>query len=154
MLIILHNAIKFQCKLVWCSSVKHPDEYRSSCSPPLSFRLKFVFGSCAVQALDLVDKQSVTCLSSPSGRKAYQVCIFLWPTLDNTPVPLCVSLSLLECSSVHLPKFCTRVEIWGSCTSIVCYLILVLQYISHANIVLFTVICQTSLVTSYFADNE
>ncbi|KAK0132121.1 Zinc finger SWIM domain-containing protein 7 [Merluccius polli] len=36
-------------------------------------RLKFVFGSCAVQALDLVDKHSVTCLSSPSGRKAFQV---------------------------------------------------------------------------------
>ncbi|KAJ3588681.1 hypothetical protein NHX12_009535 [Muraenolepis orangiensis] len=35
--------------------------------------LNFVFGSCAVQALDLVDNHSVTCLSSPSGRKTFQV---------------------------------------------------------------------------------
>ncbi|GLD47089.1 zinc finger SWIM domain-containing protein 7 [Lates japonicus] len=35
--------------------------------------LKFVFGPCALQALDLVDQRSVTCLSSPSGRKAFQV---------------------------------------------------------------------------------
>ncbi|XP_034539818.1 zinc finger SWIM domain-containing protein 7 isoform X1 [Notolabrus celidotus] len=35
--------------------------------------LKFVFGSCALQALDLVDQRSVTCVSSPSGRKAFQV---------------------------------------------------------------------------------
>lgn len=40
---------------------------------PRSFRLKFVFGPCALQALDLVDQHSVTCLSSPSGRKAFQV---------------------------------------------------------------------------------
>ncbi|KAK1331715.1 hypothetical protein QTO34_009689 [Cnephaeus nilssonii] len=35
--------------------------------------LKFVFGSSALQALDLVDRQSVTLISSPSGRHAYQV---------------------------------------------------------------------------------
>uniref|UniRef100_A0A8D3CYS7 Zinc finger, SWIM-type containing 7 n=1 Tax=Scophthalmus maximus TaxID=52904 RepID=A0A8D3CYS7_SCOMX len=35
--------------------------------------LKFVFGPCALQALDLVDQRSVTCLSSSSGRKAFQV---------------------------------------------------------------------------------
>ena len=40
----------------------------------VSFRLKFVFGPCALQALDLVDQHSVTCLLSPSGRKAFQVC--------------------------------------------------------------------------------
>uniref|UniRef100_G3QA57 Zinc finger, SWIM-type containing 7 n=1 Tax=Gasterosteus aculeatus aculeatus TaxID=481459 RepID=G3QA57_GASAC len=39
----------------------------------LLIALKFVFGSCALQALDLVDHHSVTCLSSPSGRKAFQV---------------------------------------------------------------------------------
>uniref|UniRef100_A0A8C4HVP4 Zinc finger, SWIM-type containing 7 n=1 Tax=Dicentrarchus labrax TaxID=13489 RepID=A0A8C4HVP4_DICLA len=39
----------------------------------MSFRLKFVFGPCALQALDLVDQRAVTCLSSPSGRKAFQV---------------------------------------------------------------------------------
>uniref|UniRef100_A0A3B4GPW8 Zinc finger, SWIM-type containing 7 n=1 Tax=Pundamilia nyererei TaxID=303518 RepID=A0A3B4GPW8_9CICH len=33
----------------------------------------FVFGSCALQALDLVDQHSVTCLTAPSGRKAFQV---------------------------------------------------------------------------------
>uniref|UniRef100_A0A673K473 Zinc finger SWIM domain-containing protein 7 n=1 Tax=Sinocyclocheilus rhinocerous TaxID=307959 RepID=A0A673K473_9TELE len=36
-------------------------------------RLRFVFGQCALQALDLVDQRSVTCVSSPSGRKAFQV---------------------------------------------------------------------------------
>lgn len=39
----------------------------------LLIALKFVFGSCALQALDLVDQHSVTCLTSPSGRKAFQV---------------------------------------------------------------------------------
>ncbi|KAJ0061706.1 hypothetical protein NL108_006845, partial [Boleophthalmus pectinirostris] len=36
-------------------------------------RLKFIFGPCALQALDLVDQHSVTCLSSPSGRRTFQV---------------------------------------------------------------------------------
>ncbi|ELR62567.1 Zinc finger SWIM domain-containing protein 7, partial [Bos mutus] len=40
---------------------------------PLLPRLKFVFGSSAVQALDLVDRRSVTLISSPSGRHVYQV---------------------------------------------------------------------------------
>ncbi|XP_066877869.1 zinc finger SWIM domain-containing protein 7 isoform X1 [Kogia breviceps] len=44
---------------------KLPDEHLLS--------LKFVFGSSAVQALDLVDRQSVTLMSSPSGRRVYQV---------------------------------------------------------------------------------
>ncbi|XP_015413833.1 PREDICTED: zinc finger SWIM domain-containing protein 7 [Myotis davidii] len=35
--------------------------------------LKFVFGSSALQALDLVDRQSITLISSPSGRHVYQV---------------------------------------------------------------------------------
>ncbi|KAL7389378.1 hypothetical protein ABVT39_002651 [Epinephelus coioides] len=38
----------------------------------LLIALKFVFGPCALQALDLVDQHSVTCVSSPSGRKAFQ----------------------------------------------------------------------------------
>ncbi|XP_024609309.1 zinc finger SWIM domain-containing protein 7 isoform X1 [Neophocaena asiaeorientalis asiaeorientalis] len=42
-----------------------PDEHLLS--------LKFVFGSSAIQALDLVDRQSVTLISSPSGRRVYQV---------------------------------------------------------------------------------
>ncbi|CAL8266721.1 unnamed protein product [Merluccius merluccius] len=48
-------------------------EEKSQIPDDLLIALKFVFGSCAVQALDLVDKHSVTCLSSPSGRKAFQV---------------------------------------------------------------------------------
>ncbi|CAL8277661.1 unnamed protein product [Arctogadus glacialis] len=48
-------------------------EEKSQIPDDLLIALKFVFGSCAVQALDLVDKHSVTCLSSPSGRKVYQV---------------------------------------------------------------------------------
>ncbi|KAK5859072.1 hypothetical protein PBY51_003163 [Eleginops maclovinus] len=39
----------------------------------LLIALKFVFGPCALQALNLVDQHSVTCLSSSSGRKAFQV---------------------------------------------------------------------------------
>uniref|UniRef100_A0A8C5IPC3 Zinc finger SWIM-type containing 7 n=1 Tax=Junco hyemalis TaxID=40217 RepID=A0A8C5IPC3_JUNHY len=35
--------------------------------------LKFIFGPCAVPALDLVDQRSVTRLRSPSGRILYQV---------------------------------------------------------------------------------
>uniref|UniRef100_A0A8C2Q730 Zinc finger, SWIM-type containing 7 n=1 Tax=Cyprinus carpio TaxID=7962 RepID=A0A8C2Q730_CYPCA len=39
----------------------------------LLIALRFVFGPCALQALDLVDQRSVTCVSSPSGRDAFQV---------------------------------------------------------------------------------
>uniref|UniRef100_A0A4W6EQ86 Zinc finger, SWIM-type containing 7 n=1 Tax=Lates calcarifer TaxID=8187 RepID=A0A4W6EQ86_LATCA len=62
---------------VECTSTKHDvDDFMSF--PLLSYyrphsSLKFVFGPCALQALDLVDQHSVTCLSSPSGRKAFQV---------------------------------------------------------------------------------
>ncbi|XP_029783971.1 zinc finger SWIM domain-containing protein 7 isoform X1 [Suricata suricatta] len=42
-----------------------PDEHLSS--------LKFIFGPSAIQALDLVDRQSITLITSPSGRRAYQV---------------------------------------------------------------------------------
>ncbi|XP_029375940.1 zinc finger SWIM domain-containing protein 7 [Echeneis naucrates] len=49
--------------------------YKETCQIPddLLLALKFVFGPCALQALDLVDQCSVSCLSSPSGRKAFQV---------------------------------------------------------------------------------
>ncbi|CAF98509.1 unnamed protein product, partial [Tetraodon nigroviridis] len=39
----------------------------------LLMALRFVFGPCALQALDLVDRRSVTRLSSPSGRSVFQV---------------------------------------------------------------------------------
>ncbi|XP_075876309.1 zinc finger SWIM domain-containing protein 7 [Nelusetta ayraudi] len=48
-------------------------EETSQIPDDLLIALKFVFGPCALQALDLVDQRSVTCLSSPSGRKAFQV---------------------------------------------------------------------------------
>lgn len=35
--------------------------------------LNFVFPSCLLQALDLVDKKNVCVLNSPSGRSIYQV---------------------------------------------------------------------------------
>ncbi|XP_056675669.1 zinc finger SWIM domain-containing protein 7 isoform X4 [Monodelphis domestica] len=44
---------------------KVPDE--------LLLALKFLFGPSAVQALDLVDRHSVTRIASPSGRIVYQV---------------------------------------------------------------------------------
>ena len=46
-------------------SARIPDE--------LLLSLEFVFGSSAIQALDLVDRESVTLISSPSGRRVYQV---------------------------------------------------------------------------------
>lgn len=49
--------------LLWCDLTRDT----------FSFRLKFIFGSCAVPALDLVDQRSVTRVTSPSGRTAYQV---------------------------------------------------------------------------------
>ncbi|XP_067421963.1 zinc finger SWIM domain-containing protein 7 [Emydura macquarii macquarii] len=39
----------------------------------LLLALKFIFGSSAVAALDLVDQHSVTRVMSPSGRTVYQV---------------------------------------------------------------------------------
>ncbi|TNM84687.1 zinc finger SWIM domain-containing protein 7 [Takifugu rubripes] len=49
--------------------------YRETSQIPddLLIALKFVFGPCALQALDLVDQQSVNCLTSPSGRSVFQV---------------------------------------------------------------------------------
>ncbi|XP_042298609.1 zinc finger SWIM domain-containing protein 7 isoform X2 [Sceloporus undulatus] len=41
--------------------------------PAFNARLKFIFGASAVPALDLVDRQSVTRVVSPSGRTVYQV---------------------------------------------------------------------------------
>ncbi|KAM8814175.1 zinc finger SWIM domain-containing protein 7 [Rhynchonycteris naso] len=46
-------------------SARIPDEHLLS--------LKFIFGSAALQALDLVDRQAITLISSPSGRRVYQV---------------------------------------------------------------------------------
>ncbi|KAK2828772.1 hypothetical protein Q5P01_019806 [Channa striata] len=48
-------------------------EETSQIPDDLLIALKFIFGPCVLQALDLVDQHSVTCLSSPSGRKAFQV---------------------------------------------------------------------------------
>lgn len=52
---------------------------------PLSLRLRFVFGPCALQALDLVEKRSVTCVTSPSGRKVFQVgaSLQVWTKVSN-----------------------------------------------------------------------
>uniref|UniRef100_A0A672GIT4 Zinc finger, SWIM-type containing 7 n=1 Tax=Salarias fasciatus TaxID=181472 RepID=A0A672GIT4_SALFA len=50
----------FVCLTVYMTTVLGADE-------------NFIFGSSALQALDLVDQRSVTCVSSPSGRKAFQV---------------------------------------------------------------------------------
>ncbi|XP_028451374.1 zinc finger SWIM domain-containing protein 7 isoform X2 [Perca flavescens] len=53
--------------------IKKTYEETSQIPDDLLIALKFVFGPCALQALDLVDQHSVTCLLSPSGRKAFQV---------------------------------------------------------------------------------
>ncbi|XP_078122199.1 zinc finger SWIM domain-containing protein 7 isoform X1 [Sander vitreus] len=52
--------------------IKKTYQETSQIPDDLLIALKFVFGPCALQALDLVDQHSVTCLLSPSGRKAFQ----------------------------------------------------------------------------------
>ncbi|CAI5794715.1 zinc finger SWIM domain-containing protein 7 [Podarcis lilfordi] len=49
----------------FCETSHVPDD--------LLLALKFIFGASAVPALDLVDRQSVTRITSPSGRQVYQV---------------------------------------------------------------------------------
>ncbi|XP_031166813.1 zinc finger SWIM domain-containing protein 7 isoform X1 [Sander lucioperca] len=53
--------------------IKKTYQETSQIPDDLLIALKFVFGPCALQALDLVDQHSVTCLLSPTGRKAFQV---------------------------------------------------------------------------------
>nr|XP_020752075.1 zinc finger SWIM domain-containing protein 7 isoform X2 [Odocoileus virginianus texanus] len=68
-----------------------PDEHLLS--------LKFVFGSSAVQALDLVDHQSVTLISSPSGRRVYQPIAALIQNIVAQDPKRWSSLCLGHCGS-------------------------------------------------------
>ncbi|XP_027546935.1 zinc finger SWIM domain-containing protein 7 isoform X2 [Neopelma chrysocephalum] len=54
-----------QIKKAFQETSRVPDE--------LLLGLKFIFGPCAVPALDLVHQRSVTRVTSPSGRTLYQV---------------------------------------------------------------------------------
>ncbi|KAM6463161.1 zinc finger SWIM domain-containing protein 7 isoform 3-T3 [Liasis olivaceus] len=62
-------------EIIRCSPASHPCAPRRGLSAhlPLLSRLRFVFGTSVVPALDLVDRQSVTRFVSPSGRTVYQV---------------------------------------------------------------------------------
>ncbi|XP_069471329.1 zinc finger SWIM domain-containing protein 7 [Ambystoma mexicanum] len=53
--------------------VKKAFHETSKISDELLLALKFVFGSSALHALDLVDQHSVTRINSPSGRMVFQV---------------------------------------------------------------------------------
>ncbi|XP_007894667.1 zinc finger SWIM domain-containing protein 7 [Callorhinchus milii] len=53
--------------------VKKVYQESSQLTDELLLALKFIFGSTALHALDLVDQCSVTLISSPSGRTVYQV---------------------------------------------------------------------------------
>ncbi|XP_036776558.2 zinc finger SWIM domain-containing protein 7 isoform X3 [Manis pentadactyla] len=64
-----------------------PDEHLLS--------LKFVFGLSAVQALDLVDRQSITLISSPSGRRVYQ-CKHLLAVYLSQVMRTCQQLSVSD----------------------------------------------------------
>ncbi|KAF5898355.1 zinc finger SWIM domain-containing protein 7, partial [Clarias magur] len=46
---------------------------KSQIPDELLIALRFIFGPCTLQALDLVDQRAVTCVSSPSSRVAFQV---------------------------------------------------------------------------------
>ncbi|KAM9218319.1 zinc finger SWIM domain-containing protein 7 isoform 2-T2 [Leptosomus discolor] len=48
--------------------------------------LKFIFGPSAVPALDLVDQRSVTRVTSPSGRTAYQNCMAACRTVKDLSI--------------------------------------------------------------------
>ncbi|KAM9788718.1 zinc finger SWIM domain-containing protein 7 [Neosynchiropus ocellatus] len=65
--------VLFTVAEVLLADIQKAFEETSQIPDDLLLALKFVFGPCALQALDLVDQRSVTCLSSPSGRKAFQV---------------------------------------------------------------------------------
>uniref|UniRef100_A0A8C7Q9A7 Secreted protein n=1 Tax=Oncorhynchus mykiss TaxID=8022 RepID=A0A8C7Q9A7_ONCMY len=76
----------------------------------LLIAIRFVFGSCALQALDLVDQRSVTCVSSSSGWTTYQVNI-CYPlctrwctcyTCHYCPCPLKFLKFLLLCQCKHI----------------------------------------------------
>ncbi|XP_073874776.1 zinc finger SWIM domain-containing protein 7 isoform X5 [Macaca fascicularis] len=58
-------------------------------------RLKFLFGSSATQALDLVDRQSITLISSPSGRHVYQ-CKHLLAVYLSQVMRTCQQLSVSD----------------------------------------------------------
>uniref|UniRef100_K7FEJ5 Zinc finger SWIM-type containing 7 n=1 Tax=Pelodiscus sinensis TaxID=13735 RepID=K7FEJ5_PELSI len=53
--------------------IKKAFQETSHASERFYSRLKFIFGSSAVAALDLVDQHSVSRVVSPSGRAVYQV---------------------------------------------------------------------------------
>ncbi|XP_054065318.1 zinc finger SWIM domain-containing protein 7 isoform X2 [Rissa tridactyla] len=53
--------------------IKKAFQETSQVPDDLLLGLKFIFGPSAVPALDLVDQRSVTRVTSPSGRTAYQV---------------------------------------------------------------------------------
>uniref|UniRef100_A0A3P9BHY8 Zinc finger, SWIM-type containing 7 n=1 Tax=Maylandia zebra TaxID=106582 RepID=A0A3P9BHY8_9CICH len=61
------RSLESDCLRLWTGVFYTDDEFKQ-----VPF-IQFVFGSCALQALDLVDQHSVTCLTAPSGRKAFQV---------------------------------------------------------------------------------
>ncbi|XP_077775910.1 zinc finger SWIM domain-containing protein 7 isoform X1 [Podarcis muralis] len=67
-----HFMYSFTAFVPCTSAKKDPGDLQaiSSNNPCL---LKFIFGASAVPALDLVDRQSVTRITSPSGRRVYQV---------------------------------------------------------------------------------
>nr|XP_044987665.1 zinc finger SWIM domain-containing protein 7 isoform X2 [Jaculus jaculus] len=73
-----------------------PDEHLLS--------LKFVFGSSAIQALDLVDRQSVTLISSPSGRHVYQdlTALTRLPPSEIPTSPVLVSSSWKFWQNIHM----------------------------------------------------
>ncbi|KAK6475440.1 zinc finger SWIM domain-containing protein 7-like isoform X1 [Huso huso] len=52
--------------------VKKAYQETSQIPDELLLALKFVFGPSALHALDLVDQRSVTCVTSPSGRRVFQ----------------------------------------------------------------------------------
>ncbi|XP_033037674.1 zinc finger SWIM domain-containing protein 7 isoform X2 [Trachypithecus francoisi] len=79
-----HYYLGILCIYVGCYV---PDEYLLS--------LKFLFGSSATQALDLVDRQSITLISSPSGRHVYQ-CKHLLAVYLSQVMRTCQQLSVSD----------------------------------------------------------
>uniref|UniRef100_A0A8C3QJK7 Uncharacterized protein n=2 Tax=Cyanoderma ruficeps TaxID=181631 RepID=A0A8C3QJK7_9PASS len=76
--------------------IKKAFQETSQVPDDLLLGLKFIFGPCAVPALDLVDQRSVTRLRAPSGRTLYQFLVLWSPSTGDisfgTICPCCEPL--------------------------------------------------------------
>ncbi|XP_074452287.1 zinc finger SWIM domain-containing protein 7 isoform X2 [Larus michahellis] len=89
--------------------IKKAFQETSQVPDDLLLGLKFIFGPSAVPALDLVDQRSVTRVTSPSGRTAYQVEAAAGSPVGKEPLDRCLGAqanstpATVPAISVHVP---------------------------------------------------